>query len=72
MQGTAVGRAVDLTLLRSYDELIRDDPWNEFCKMAKKLFIYSSDEVKKMSSKSSLDDEGTIINLEPDQRIANL
>ncbi|WZZ40704.1 hypothetical protein YC2023_036963 [Brassica napus] len=105
MQGTAVGRAVDLTLLRSYDELISeleklfeiegelrpkdkwaivftdnegymmlagDDPWNEFCKMAKKLFIYSSDEVKKMSSKSSLDDEGTIINLEPDQRIANL
>ncbi|XP_013621961.1 PREDICTED: auxin response factor 11-like isoform X1 [Brassica oleracea var. oleracea] len=105
MQGTAVGRAVDLTLLRSYDELLSeleklfeiegelrpkdkwaivftdnegymmlagDDPWNEFCKMAKKLFIYSSDEVKKMSSKSSLDDEGTIINLEPDQRIANL
>ena len=24
MQGTAVGRAVDLTLLRSYDELIRE------------------------------------------------
>ncbi|CAH8383734.1 unnamed protein product [Eruca vesicaria subsp. sativa] len=97
MQGTAVGRAVDLTLLRSYDGLISeleklfeiegelrpkdkwaivftddegdmmligDDPWNEFCKMAKKLFIYPSDEVKKMSSKSLLDDEVTIINLE--------
>jgi hypothetical protein len=24
MQGTAVGRAVDLTLLRSYDELIKE------------------------------------------------
>ncbi|EOA26754.1 hypothetical protein CARUB_v10022841mg [Capsella rubella] len=101
MQGTAVGRAVDLTLLRSYDELIKelekmfeiegelnpkdkwavvftddeddimlvgDDPWDEFCKMAKKLFIYSSDEVKKMSSKSLLDDEATIVNLESEQR----
>uniref|UniRef100_A0A1J3H538 Auxin response factor n=4 Tax=Noccaea caerulescens TaxID=107243 RepID=A0A1J3H538_NOCCA len=101
MQGTAVGRAVDLTLLRSYNELIDelekmfeiegelspkdkwaivftddegdmmlvgDDPWNEFCKMAKKLFIYSADEVKKMSSKSLLDNEGSIVNLESDQR----
>ncbi|XP_010518327.1 PREDICTED: auxin response factor 11-like isoform X2 [Camelina sativa] len=105
MQGTAVGRAVDLTLLRSYDELIKelekmfeiegelspkdkwavvftddegdmmlvgDDPWDEFCKMAKKLFIYSSDEVKKMSSKSLLDDEGTIVNLESDQRTVHV
>ncbi|KAJ4892445.1 Auxin response factor 18 [Raphanus sativus] len=105
MQGTAVGRAVDLTLLRSYDELISelekmfeiegelrtkdkwtivftddegdmmlvgDDPWNEFCKMAKKLFIYPSDEVKKMSSKSLSDDEITIINLESDQRAVKL
>ncbi|CAN8253976.1 unnamed protein product [Cochlearia groenlandica] len=84
MQGVAVGRAVDLTLLKSYEELIKelekmfeikgqlitrekwivvftddegdmmlagDDPWNEFCKMAKKIFIYSSDEVKKMTTK---------------------
>ncbi|CAH8306524.1 unnamed protein product [Eruca vesicaria subsp. sativa] len=84
MQGIAVGRAVDLTLLKSYDELIKelekmfeikgqlltrdkwvvvftddegdmmlagDDPWNEFRKMAKKIFIYSSDEVKKMTTK---------------------
>ncbi|CAH8330749.1 unnamed protein product [Eruca vesicaria subsp. sativa] len=94
MQGIAVGRAVDLTLLKSYDELIKeleemfeikgqllprdkwivvftddegdmmlagDDPWNEFCKMAKKIFIYSSDEVKKMTTKmkscSSLENE---------------
>lgn len=41
---------------------------SEFCKMAKKLFICSSDEVKKMSSKSLLDDEGTIVNLESNQR----
>ncbi|VVB06553.1 unnamed protein product [Arabis nemorensis] len=94
MQGIAVGRAVDLTLLKSYEELIDelekmfeiqgqllprekwivvftddegdmmlagDDPWNEFCKMAKKIFIYSSDEVKKMTTKlkisSSLENE---------------
>ncbi|KAL1212145.1 Auxin response factor 18 [Cardamine amara subsp. amara] len=87
MQGIAVGRAVDLTLLRSYDELIKelekmfeiqgqlrprdkwivvftddegdmmlagDDPWNEFCKMAKKIFIYSSDEVKKRTTKMKI------------------
>ncbi|AEC10714.1 auxin response factor 11 [Arabidopsis thaliana] len=105
MQGTAVGRAVDLTLLRSYDELIKelekmfeiegelspkdkwaivftddegdrmlvgDDPWNEFCKMAKKLFIYPSDEVKKMRSKSLLGDKGTIVNLESDQRTVHV
>ncbi|KAG2332025.1 hypothetical protein Bca4012_018388 [Brassica carinata] len=107
MQGTAVGRTVDLSLLGSYDELISeleklfeiegelrpkdkwaivftddegdmmlagDDPWNEFCKMAKKLFIYSSDELKKMSAKSKtlLDDEVTIVNLGYDQRTVNL
>ncbi|KAJ0254943.1 Auxin response factor 18 [Hirschfeldia incana] len=97
MQGIAVGRAVDLTLLKSYDELVKeleemfeikgqlltrdkwvvvftddegdmmlagDDPWNEFCKMAKKIFIYSSDEVKKMTtmlkSSSSLENDGSM------------
>nr|CAD1843494.1 unnamed protein product [Ananas comosus var. bracteatus] len=81
MQGIAVGRAVDLTVLDGYDELISelelmfeiqgelqrrdkwqvvftddegdmmlvgDDHWQEFCKMAKKIFIYTSEEVKKM------------------------
>ncbi|XP_010523816.1 PREDICTED: auxin response factor 18-like isoform X2 [Tarenaya hassleriana] len=103
MQGMAVGRAVDLTVLRSYEELIEelekmfeiegeirardkwavvftddegdmmlvgDDPWNEFCKMAKKICIYSSEEVKKMSAKRkwSLEGEGTVISLDSDQR----
>jgi hypothetical protein len=94
MQGIAVGRAVDLTLLKSYDELINelekmfeiqgqllsrdkwivvftddegdmmlagDDPWNEFCKMAKKIFIYSSDEVKKMRISSSFENEESVM-----------
>uniref|UniRef100_A0A1J3IZW1 Auxin response factor n=1 Tax=Noccaea caerulescens TaxID=107243 RepID=A0A1J3IZW1_NOCCA len=94
MQGIAVGRAVDLTLLKSYDELINelekmfeiqgqllsrdkwivvftddegdmmlagDDPWNEFCKMAKKIFIYSSVEVKKMRISSSFENEESIM-----------
>ncbi|XP_010544846.1 PREDICTED: auxin response factor 18 [Tarenaya hassleriana] len=107
MQGMAVGRAVDLTVLRSYEELIEelekmfemegqlrsrdkwavvftddegdimlagDDPWIEFCKMAKKIFIYSSEEVKKMSTKSkvsslSMEGEGTIVSLDSDQRL---
>ncbi|CAH2057917.1 unnamed protein product, partial [Thlaspi arvense] len=71
MQGTLVGRAVDLTLSKSYDELISElekmfeiegelnpkDTWD---------IVFtddeSSDEVKKMSSRSLLDDEGAIVN----------
>lgn len=96
MQGIAVGRAVDLTALQGYEELISeleemfeirgelrhrtkwevvftddegdmmlvgDDPWPEFCKMVKKIFIYTSEEVKKMRPNSKLpspccEDEG--------------
>ncbi|KAG6592910.1 Auxin response factor 9, partial [Cucurbita argyrosperma subsp. sororia] len=87
MQGVAVGRAVDLTTLKGYEDLIDelenvfeikgelremnkwsivftddeydmmlvgDDPWPEFCKMVKRIFIYSSEEVKTMSSNSKL------------------
>lgn len=81
MQGVAVGRAVDLTTLKGYDDLITeleemfeikgelqsrnkweivftddegdmmlvgDDPWTEFCNMVKRIFICSSQDVKKM------------------------
>nr|QCI44194.1 ARF11 [Lilium hybrid cultivar] len=85
MQGSAVGRAVDLSVLGGYDELILelegmfeiegqlryrskwemvftdnegdmmlvgDDPWQEFCVMARKIFIYTIEEVKKMKPRS--------------------
>ncbi|KAL8062919.1 hypothetical protein ABFS82_02G176300 [Erythranthe guttata] len=53
--------------------LVGDDPWPEFCKMARKICIYSSEEVKKMSPKCklhtpSLDDEGTNFSLESEQK----
>ncbi|KAK9716682.1 hypothetical protein RND81_06G250600 [Saponaria officinalis] len=102
MQGVAVGRAVDLTTLEGYDQLIDDlealfdikgelrprnkweivftddegdmmlvgdDPWLEFCNMAKKIYICSSQELKKMSpgSKlpgSSLEGDGTVLSME--------
>ncbi|KAF8380025.1 hypothetical protein HHK36_027494 [Tetracentron sinense] len=101
MQGIAVGRAVDLTVLEGYDELINeleemfkikgelssrnkweviftddegdmmlvgDDPWLEFCNMARKIFIYSSQDVKKMSPRSKLPShlecEGTAVSSE--------
>ncbi|XP_021754396.1 auxin response factor 9-like isoform X1 [Chenopodium quinoa] len=102
MQGVAVGRAVDLTTLENYDQLIDeleelfdikgelrprvkweivftddegdmmlvgDDPWLEFCSMAKKLYICSSQEVKKMSAgcklpSSSLEGDGTVVSME--------
>ncbi|XP_010266558.1 PREDICTED: auxin response factor 9-like [Nelumbo nucifera] len=87
MQGHAVGRAVDLSMLEGYDQLINeleemfeikgelrprnkwevvytdnegdmmlvgDDPWLEFIKMARKISIYSSQEVKKMSTRSKI------------------
>ncbi|XP_062091378.1 auxin response factor 18 isoform X2 [Humulus lupulus] len=105
MQGVAVGRAIDLTTLSGYDDLIDelekmfeikgelrppskwavvftddendmmlvgDDLWIDFCKMVKKIFIYSSEEVKKMSNLklrgSSIEGEGTTASLDSDHR----
>ncbi|KAM6600178.1 hypothetical protein CsatA_019787 [Cannabis sativa] len=105
MQGVAVGRAIDLTTLNGYDDLIDelekmfeingelrppskwavvftddendmmlvgDDLWTDFCKMVKKIFIYSSDEVKKMSNfklrGSSVECEGNTISLDSEHR----
>ncbi|KAI3884411.1 hypothetical protein MKW92_049060 [Papaver armeniacum] len=81
MQGIAVGRAVDLTILKGYDDLLNelekmfeikgelcprnkwevaftdddgdmmrvgDDHWPDFCKIVKKIFIYSNQDVKKV------------------------
>ncbi|XP_030470158.2 auxin response factor 9-like [Syzygium oleosum] len=97
MQGMAVGRAVDLTMLEGYSKLMDeleemfdlkgqlrprdkweivftdddgdmmlmgDDPWPEFCNMVRRIFICSSQDVKKMSPKSKLhvvQGEGTVI-----------
>ncbi|XP_073115853.1 auxin response factor 7 isoform X1 [Elaeis guineensis] len=88
MQGMAVGRAVDLTRLNCYDELLQkleemfsiqgeltgavkkwqvvytddeddmmlvgDDPWHEFCSMVRKIYIYTHEEAKRLSSKTTL------------------
>ncbi|KAH6801831.1 auxin response factor 9 [Perilla frutescens var. frutescens] len=95
MQGVAVGRAVDLTMLKGYDELtteleemfeikgelrprakweivftdnegdmmlMGDDPWPEFVSMVRRIFICSSEDVKKM--KGSKQCEGTDLNLQ--------
>ncbi|KAL7167760.1 hypothetical protein ACSBR2_038256 [Camellia fascicularis] len=102
MQGIAVGRAVDLTSLRGYAELIDeleqmfeikgelrprnkweivftddegdmmlmgDDPWTEFCNMVRRIFICSSQDVKKMNAGSKLpinavDSEATVFSLD--------
>ncbi|XP_042438582.1 auxin response factor 9-like isoform X1 [Zingiber officinale] len=93
MQGIPVGRAVDLTVLEGYNQLITeleemfnikgelhqnkweiiftddegdmmlvgDDPWMEFCKMVRKIYIYPTEEVKKIKPiggyTSAVDDE---------------
>nr|ANI70193.1 auxin response factor ARF21 [Salvia miltiorrhiza] len=79
MQGVAVGRAVDLTTLKGYDNLITeleemghdargDDPWPEFCNMVRRIFICSSQDVKKMKGNklplSATECEGTGFSLE--------
>ncbi|XP_057865380.2 auxin response factor 2A isoform X2 [Cryptomeria japonica] len=85
-QGSALGRAVDLTKFEGYAELIHelehmfniegelqdesrgwrvvytddegdmmlvgDDPWQEFCSIVRKIFIYTSEEVEKMTPRS--------------------
>ncbi|VAH83976.1 unnamed protein product [Triticum turgidum subsp. durum] len=33
--------------------LVGDDPWEEFCNIVRKIFIYTKEEVQKMNSKSS-------------------
>ncbi|XP_060167553.1 auxin response factor 1 [Lycium barbarum] len=88
MQGKAVGRAVDLTRLHRYEDLLKkleemfeiegelrgstkkwqvvytddeddmmmvgDDPWHEFCSMARKIFVYTTEEAKRLSPKIKL------------------
>jgi auxin response factor len=34
--------------------LVGDDPWNEFCHMVKRIYIYTYEEAKKLTSKSKL------------------
>ncbi|KAI3468589.1 hypothetical protein Pfo_025252 [Paulownia fortunei] len=101
MQGVAVGRAVDLTTLKGYDDLITeledmfeikgelrprnkweivftddegdmmlvgDDPWPEFCNMVRRIFICSSQDMKKMKGSKlplpTAECDGTGFNLE--------
>ncbi|OVA14720.1 AUX/IAA protein [Macleaya cordata] len=57
--------------------LVGDDPWPEFCKMVRKIFIYSSQEVRKMNPGrsrlliTSLGGEGTLVNLDSNLKTDN-
>ncbi|CAL5210987.1 unnamed protein product [Lathyrus oleraceus] len=53
--------------------LVGDDPWPEFCNMVKRIFICSSQDVKKMKSGSKLPisssiEEGTVISSDTTER----
>ncbi|KAL2939463.1 Auxin response factor 1 [Bienertia sinuspersici] len=37
--------------------MVGDDPWQEFCSMVRKIFIYTSEEVKRLSPKSKISAE---------------
>ncbi|KAG6490959.1 auxin response factor 7-like isoform X1 [Zingiber officinale] len=95
MQGMAVGRAVDLTRLDGYNDLllkleemfnikgelsggvnkwevvytddeedmmmVGDDPWHEFCSMARKIYIYTCEEARRLAPKVKLPAFGNAI-----------
>ncbi|KAK1440408.1 hypothetical protein QVD17_06235 [Tagetes erecta] len=99
MQGTAVGRAVDLSQFNCYDDLLEklesmfeiegelrvmpkkwlvvytdveddimmvgDDPWHEFCSMVRKIFIYTTEEAKRLSPKIKLPELNEMIQGKP-------
>ncbi|KAL1809468.1 hypothetical protein DCAR_0729010 [Daucus carota subsp. sativus] len=53
--------------------LVGDDPWLEFCGIAKKIFIYTTEEVKKMSGNCKLpgsasDGEEKIVSIESETK----
>ncbi|KAI3695091.1 hypothetical protein L1987_78079 [Smallanthus sonchifolius] len=41
--------------------MVGDDPWNEFCSMVRKIFIYTTEEAKRLSPKTKLPENNEII-----------
>ncbi|XVE89343.1 hypothetical protein DITRI_Ditri19aG0194300 [Diplodiscus trichospermus] len=58
IKGQLCGSAKNWQVVYTDDEddmmMVGDDPWNEFCNMVRKIFIYTSEEVKKLSPKAKL------------------
>ncbi|KAJ4810165.1 Auxin response factor [Rhynchospora pubera] len=54
--GELVGPKTTWMVVYTDDEgdmmLVGDDPWQEFCRMVRKIYIYTKEEVQKMNSKS--------------------
>ena len=48
--------------------LVGDDPWPEFCKMVKRIFICSSEEVKKMSRESKIVSPSSLDSLDSERK----
>lgn len=45
--------------------MVGDDPWHEFCSMVRKIFIYSTEEAKRLSPKIKLSENDEIIQGKP-------
>ncbi|XP_039045668.1 auxin response factor 1-like [Hibiscus syriacus] len=58
IKGQLCGSAKNWQVVYTDDEddmmMVGDDPWNEFCSMVRKIFIYTSEEVRKLSPKTKL------------------
>ncbi|CAH1450741.1 unnamed protein product [Lactuca virosa] len=47
--------------------MVGDDPWHEFCNMVRKIFIYTTEEAKRLSPKIKLPENDEIIQGKPAQ-----
>lgn len=45
--------------------MVGDDPWHEFCNMVRKIFIYTTEEAKRLSPKIKLPENDEIIQAKP-------
>ncbi|KAE8680844.1 Auxin response factor 9 [Hibiscus syriacus] len=72
IKGQLCGSAKNWQVVYTDDEddmmMVGDDPWNEFCSMVRKIFIYTSEEVRKLSPKAKLpvNDDGNAGNASVD------
>lgn len=50
--------------------MVGDDPWHEFCNMVRKIFIYTTEEAKRLSPKIKLPENDEIIQGKPSAHVS--
>lgn len=74
IEGELCGSTTKWQVVYTDDEsdmmMVGDDPWHEFCSMVKKIFIYTTEEVKKLSPKIKLPISEDVKPSKPDSDVA--